>query len=113
MYEKRKSKRIPINLELQITSLFKQDNKVIDNINEGIEVHNLSKTGMGFKCKQQLPLDYYFDAKIELSKDKFFYGVLKIVRHDALEDGYFIGCEFVGLAEIMSKAVDEYSEEMV
>ncbi|KAB3530224.1 PilZ domain-containing protein [Alkaliphilus serpentinus] len=112
MSEKRRSKRLPLSLELKITSLFKQDNKSLENINEGIEVENISKAGIGFKCKHQLPLDYYFDAKIQLSEDKYFFSVLKIVRCIEMEIGFFVGCEFVGLADILSKEVDEYGEEL-
>ncbi|SCZ05334.1 PilZ domain-containing protein [Alkaliphilus peptidifermentans] len=112
MLEKRRSERLPLNLELNITSLFKQDNIVIDDINEGIEVVNISKTGIGFKCKKALPIDYYFDAKIELTEKKYFYCVLKIVRIEAVDKVFFVGCEFIGLADILSKSVDEYSEEI-
>ncbi|KAB3536343.1 PilZ domain-containing protein [Alkaliphilus pronyensis] len=112
MLEKRRSERLPLKLELKITSLFKQDNVIIKDINEGIEVVDISRRGIGFKCNQMLPLNYYFDAKIHLTKDKFFYCVIKIIRTKSIENGYFVGCEFVGLADILSKSVDEYREEI-
>lgn len=112
MEERRKSKRLPLKLELKISSLFKQDYELIPDVNESITVKDISKTGIGFTCRQQLPLNYYFDAKIQLSQDKYFYAVIKIIRADKIEDGYSVGCEFVGLADILSMRVDWYGEEL-
>ncbi|MHB1394133.1 MAG: PilZ domain-containing protein [Clostridia bacterium] len=112
MEEKRKHERLPLKLELTISSLFKQDYVLIDGINESIRVMNISKSGIGFTCGHQLPLNYYFDAKIQLTPDKYFYAVLKILRIEKTEDGYSVGCEFVGLADILSMRVDSYGQEL-
>ncbi|PKM93355.1 MAG: PilZ domain-containing protein [Firmicutes bacterium HGW-Firmicutes-1] len=110
MDERRKHKRLPIFLQLEINKLFKQDNEIIENLEEDIEVINISKTGLGFLSKAQFPLEYYFNAKIEFDKTQFFYCVLKIIRKEAIEDTVLYGCEFVGLAEFLSKKVDEYEK---
>jgi len=112
MEERRKFPRFPLKLELMISSLFKQDYEQIPDINESIEIKDISKNGIGFTCKHELPLNYYFDAKIQLSDDKFFCAVLKIVRVDKQEDNYFVGCEFVGLADILSTRIDSYASEL-
>ncbi len=112
MEDRRKHNRLPLKLELTISSLFKQDYELIPNINESIKVNNISKSGIGFICEHELPLDYYFDAKIQLTSDKYFYAVLKIVRMDKIEGGYSVGCEFVGLADILSMRVDMYGDEL-
>lgn len=112
MEERRKNDRLPLKLELTISSLFKQDYELIPNINESIVVMNISKSGIGFICGHELPLNYYFDAKIKLTPDKYFYAVLKIVRMEKEEAGYFVGCEFVGLADILSMRVDLYGDEL-
>ena len=112
MEERRKHKRLPLKLELTISSLFKQDYELIPGINESIKVENISKSGIGFLCDHELPLNYYFDAKIQLTPNKYFYAVLKIIRIDKLAGGYFVGCEFVGLADILSMKVDLYGEEL-
>jgi hypothetical protein len=109
--EKRKNKRLPIKLELTISDLFKQDYLIIPNINESIEVIDISKSGVGFFCKDNLPINYYFDAKIQLP-NKHFLSVIKIIRTDEVENGFRIGCEFVGLGDILSKSVDEYDLEL-
>lgn len=112
MEEKRKFSRLPLKLELTISSLFKQDYELIPGINENIEVKDISKSGIGFTCGQELPLNYYFDAKIQLTGDQFFYAVLKIIRTEKAGNGYFVGCEFVGLADILSMRVDLYEKEL-
>ncbi|HOS68726.1 MAG TPA: PilZ domain-containing protein [Bacillota bacterium] len=113
MVERRRHERFSITLELEISSLFKQDYELIHDVNESIEVRNISKSGIGFFCNHELPLNYYFDAKIQLAPDKYFYAVLKIVRMEKLDDGYFVGCEFVGLADILSMKIDLYGKEQI
>lgn len=110
MNERRRHKRLPIHLELSVDKLFKQDNVVVDNLDAEIEVVNISKTGIGFISKAMLPLDYYFNAKIEFDEKRFFYCVLKIIRREdnQEDDKSFYGCEFVGLADFLSQKVDEY-----
>ena len=110
MEERRKHKRLPIDLELEISKLFRQGYQVIDNLNEGIEVVNISKTGIGFISKAELPLDYYFNSKIQFTESEYFYCVIKIIRKEKHGDDNFYGCEFVGLAEFLAKKVDNYED---
>ena len=51
MIEMRREKRWPIELQLEISSLFKQDNVKVENINAPIEVFDVSKAGIGFRPK--------------------------------------------------------------
>lgn len=112
MKERRKYERLPLKLELTISSLFKQDNKMIPEISESIKVMNISRAGIGFTCAHELPLNYYFDSKIQLTADKYFYAVLKIIRMEKQGDNYFLGCEFVGLADILGMKIDLYGAEL-
>ncbi|GMQ57560.1 hypothetical protein AN1V17_19550 [Vallitalea sediminicola] len=110
MEERRKYKRLPIKLELEINSLFKQNNDIIKLDNKTIEVIDISKNGIGILCRDELPLNYYFNAKIEFDPQRYFYCVLKIIRSNRSGDKYSLGCEFVGLAEFLADKVDEYEE---
>lgn len=110
--EKRKNQRLPIKLELNISELFKQDYNTIVGINESIEVIDISKSGLGFCSNLDIPINYYFDAKIQLPH-KNFYTVVKIIRSTKIENEFRIGCEFIGLGDILSKSVDEYAKELV
>lgn len=113
MREKRKNHRLPIHLKLGINRLFRQNDEEIILGDEQIQVVDISKTGLGFICKDDLPLDYYFNCKIEFENDSFFYGVLKIIRkqRDLKQADFFnYGCEFVGLAEFLASKIDDYQQ---
>ncbi len=109
--ERRKSRRMPIKMELNIESLYKQDEEY-DAHNVAIEFTDISKTGIGFQSHSDLPLGFYFNGQIMIDDEKKFYGVMKIVRK--AEDGqtYHYGCEFVGLADILSGCLDDYEREL-
>lgn len=112
MEEKRKNKRFPVDLNLHISSLFKQDNVKVENIQEPIEVTDVSRTGIGFKSKSILPLNYYFNAKIILGeKPSVLYCVVQIIRTKKEEDNNIYGCEFIGMAPVLSYIFDEFEEE--
>lgn len=110
--ERRRFERFPFEITVMIEFLYKQDNIRLENINEELQVVNLSKSGLGFLCTHELPLDFYFNAKITINKEKFFYSVAKIIRTEETDvEGYYYGCEFIGLADILSSVVDEINEE--
>jgi hypothetical protein len=112
MSEKRRSRRLEVNLNLDISSLFKQDNIRVDNIDAPIEVINISKDGIGFRSKSVLPIDYYFNAKLQLgSADSCLYCVVKIIRQDTEGDFTFMyGAEFVGMPSVLQYIFDEFEE---
>lgn len=114
MNEKRRSKRLPVELVLEISSLFKQDNVQVIEVHAPIEVTNISKTGIGFLTKSVLPLDYYFNAKIVLGdEESALYTVVKIVRSEAVGKKIFsYGCEFIGMAPVLSYIFDEYEAKL-
>lgn len=103
MENKRRCKRVKVTLELNVSSLFDQDNDKI-NIDSPIMVKDVSKFGLGFISKSILPLNYYFNAALKLGSDEStVYCVVKIIRCEALEDDeYSYGCEFVGLAPVLN-----------
>ncbi len=112
MKDKRRSKRFPVNLSLNVSSLFNQDNDKI-NINSPIDVKDVSKLGIGFISKSILPLDYFFNAEIRLGdEESILYCVVKIIRCEALEDDeYSYGCEFIGMAPVLDYIFDELEIE--
>ena len=113
--EKRKFKRVKANLELKVSSLFKQDNVVISDIDQPIKVVNISKGGISFESKSILPLDYYFNASLQLgSEEDVLYSVVKIIRCVPIENSelYSYGCQFVGMAPILDYIFEEYEAEV-
>lgn len=115
MQEKRRSRRLPIQLELVVSKLFKQEASATVEINEPIHVVDVSKLGIGFESANDLPLNYYFNAKLELGgPENSLYCVVKIIRKmPPMEDGtIFYGCEFVGLAPVLGTIFDEYEKSL-
>lgn len=109
MIEMRREKRWPVKLELEITSLFKQDNVKVENLNAPIEVFDVSKAGIGFKSKSVLPLGYYFNARLVLHGDDALNCVVRIIRQQKEEDEFIYGCEIVGTASIMDYVFNDYA----
>lgn len=113
MSEQKRCKRIPIEIKLNISDLFKQDNVKIKNIDAPITVKNISKTGAGFETEAILPIGYYFNAKIELgNQESSLFVVLQIVRAEERGDKMFYGSQFVGRAEILDFIFDDYDEAL-
>ena len=114
MQEKRRSKRLPIDLELVVSKLFRQQE--IDNLDTEAPIHvvDVSKLGIGFVTKNDFPLDYYFNAKLELgSPENSLYCVVRIIRKMEKEDGTTMyGCEFVGMAPILYPIFEAYEAMM-
>ncbi|MCI8626738.1 MAG: PilZ domain-containing protein [Lachnospiraceae bacterium] len=112
--EKRRAKRVPIELKLTVSSLFRQDNDQVGDVDAPIEVMNVSRTGIGFQTESVLPLGYYFNAVLHLldREDARFHCVVKIIREETQTDGKKLyGCEFVGFPSILDYIFEELEEQ--
>ena len=111
--EKRRSKRIPVEMHLSISTLFRQNNVSITDIDSPITVENISKEGIGFTSKSIFPLDYYFNAELKLGGDNSnLYCVIRIMRCEPLDNGEFsYGCQIVGLSPSLDYIFDDYSNK--
>ncbi len=113
MAEKRKYRRLPLILTLDVSSLFNQDEELqIDTAT--FNVFNISKSGIGFTSTSVLPLGYYFNATIQFDgSDDLLKYVVKIIRTEELEAGeHLYGCEFVGLASIYDYLFEQYESHI-
>lgn len=113
--EKRRFKRMKADLTLNVSSLFNQDNMEIKNLDSPIKVINISEGGIAFESKSMLPINFYFNAALNLgSETDTLYSVVKIIRSRPIEgtDNYLYGCEFVGMAPILGYIFDEYEAEI-
>jgi c-di-GMP-binding flagellar brake protein YcgR len=113
MKDRRRYKRLPIELHLEVDEVFKQDYIVIQNLNASVSVFDISKSGMGFISEASLPLGFYFRGRINLGDGDFFFVVIQVVRaHIAENDTKVYGAEFVGLAPFLADKVDHYERRM-
>ncbi len=115
MQEKRRDKRISVVLNLEISSLFKQDNVKVEMVNTPITVIDISRSGIGFQSESNLPIGYYFNACIQIGKeDAKLYCVVKIIRSVKMDDKTTIyGCEFVGMAPVLSYIFDSFENATI
>lgn len=121
MEEKRRAKRLPLKLYLDVSALFKQDNVKISDMHAPIEVIDISKVGIGFITTGILPIGYYFNARLELDSPDPVLGteasclncVVKIVRSQVYkENKYKYGCEFVGMPLVLDYVFENYQEKI-
>lgn len=112
--DRRRYKRLPVELSLEVNEVFKQDNIIINNISAKISVFDISKNGIGFLSKADLPVGYYFRGRINLGDGDFFLVVIQIIRASSgLEDEQKVyGAEFVGLAPFLADKVDKYEKKL-
>ena len=106
--ENRRSKRIPVGMHLEVSSVFKQNNVHVSNINAPIEVTDISKYGIGFVTKNILPIGFYFDSRLNFEDGRDSINcVVRIVRRKQREDGLTVyGCEFVGMSPVFDYIFD-------
>ncbi len=79
--ENRRSKRIPVGMHLEVSSVFKQNNVYVSNINAPIEVVDISKYGIGFVSASVLPIGFYFDSRLKFEDERDCINcVVRIVR---------------------------------
>lgn len=109
IYDRRKYKRLPFELHLEVDELFKQDYLVVKDFNASVTVFDISRSGIGFLSEASLPLGYYFRGRMDLGEKDFFYVVIRIVRIHVTESQRKVyGAEFVGLAPFLADKVDKY-----
>ncbi len=112
MDERRKQKRLPVTMSLEILYLYKQDHELIANLHAPIEVVNISLNGIGFRTKSSLPMGYYFNANINLGGEDTLHSVVRIIRSQPDEDSTYYGCEFVGVASVLSYILEDYDHKL-
>lgn len=111
--ERRRFRRLPIELRLDISHMFQQSFETLKQVDAEIFVFDISKAGIGFISEAELPINYYFNSKIKLDHENFFYAVLKIVcRRDTGSKEYVYGAEFVGLAPFLASKIDCYEKSL-
>lgn len=111
--DRRRYKRLPIELHLEVDEVFKQDHIIVKNLNASVSVFDISKSGIGFISEASLPLGFYFRGRINLGDGDFFYVVIQIVRaHISENSNKIYGAEFVGLAPFLADKVDKYEKKL-
>lgn len=93
--DERRARRI----DLQSTIVVKRIDKGMDE-EVVIDIHDLSKTGVGFTCDKELELDAVYESSITIWTKEVIHTLLRIVRKTDEGEGCLYGAEFMGLSDI-------------
>ncbi len=107
MEEKRRSKRLDLDVSIQLERL---DEGGITTLKfTHVNVTDISKSGIGFTTKTQLPIGSYFDTKVQIWTKEVVDAVIEIVRVETVEDGlYKYGAVFIGMTDTDALKIDIY-----
>lgn len=101
MPERRKSKRMDIDVRIKLNELESgiMPKDTARNQEElEVEVVNISKDGLAFRCNEELVLHTFYDADIVLWTKESFQVVMEIIRVEKSEgESPLYGCRFVGI----------------
>lgn len=104
--EKRRHKRLDLNVSVQLERL---DNDGITTLKYvTVDVVNLSKSGIGFNCKQPLEVGSFYDCKLTIWTKEVIDAVLEIVRCDKQPDTINYGATFVGMTDTDALKIEIY-----
>ena len=106
--EKRKSKRIGINVKIKLQKV--SNNLIAFGLKEfEVNVVNISKDGMAFRTKERLALNSFYDTQVVLWTKESFDTVIEIVRMENFgEEETLYGCRFVGISAADQFKIDVY-----
>ena len=113
--EKRFDKRLPIEMGLSISNLYKDGIDAIVDLESNIEITDISSKGIGFVSQCVLPIGYYFIADIEISYElPQIITDVRIVRSSAIDmDHYHYGAEFVSVSPSVKKLLEQYEQKYI
>ena len=103
MVERRKSKRTILKSKLLAKRL---DSDVNEEI--GVDVMNVSKTGIGFSCDEILEMGAVYEAYLTIWTKEVIHAFVEIVRIEKDEDAFKYGGIFIGMPEMDAARIEIY-----
>ena len=103
MVERRKSKRTILKSKLLAKRL---DSDVNEEI--GVDVMNVSKTGIGFNCDEILEMGAVYEAYLTIWTKEVLHAFFEIVRIVKKEDCFEYGAIFIGMPEMEANRIEVY-----
>lgn len=106
MEEKRKHKRLELDVNVQLERLDEDDVTTLKYVH--VDVTDISRSGLGFRCAKELEIGSYYDTKIQIWTKEVVNVVVEIVRRIENADGYQYGAVFVGMTDTDALKIDIY-----
>lgn len=110
MEDRRRSPRLPVDMQLSISDLYAQNKISIQNLDSPIEVIDISVLGIGFISECVLPINYFFNAHLELGTQGLsILSLVKIIRCEAIDRNHYrYGCQFSDLTDDIKSAIEQF-----
>jgi len=105
MNEKRKNNRLELTSQIVIKRL---DGKETGDIKLAIEVMDVSKSGVGFKCTEPLQIGSVYEAYLTIWTKEIIHAFIEIVRIEKINDIFLYGGIFVGMPELDAQRIGIY-----
>lgn len=103
MEDRRKSKRSELNSKLVLKRLDQNSEEV------GINILDVSKTGIGFECDQALAIGSVYESYLTIWTKEVIHAFLEIRRIEKVDDTtYNYGAMFIGMPEMDSARIEVY-----
>lgn len=97
MDEKRKDRRIELVSKLVIKRLDSNGKDITDEAL--IDVIDVSKSGIGFKCRTRLEIAGVYEALLQIWTKEVIHSFIEIVRIVKEEDHFLYGGIFIGMPD--------------
>ena len=107
MEERRKSKRTELTSKLLVKRLDAGGQHEV-----GVDIMNVSKTGIGFYCDELLDMGAVYEAYLTIWTKEVIHAFIEIVRIEKDVDTYEYGGLFIGMPEIDLQRIDVYNTVM-
>lgn len=104
MNERRKNKRLELESKLLIKSLNAEENPH----EVGIDIIDVSKTGIGFTCDKPLTIGTVYEAYLTIWTKEMIHAFLEIIRIEKNADDYTYGAIFIGMPEMDASRISLY-----
>ena len=103
MEERRKNRRMELESRIEIKRLDTNENE-----EAAISINDVSKTGVGFDCKEALTIGAVYEAYMTIWTKEVIHAFIEIVRIEKKEDTFEYGGIFVGMPEMDAQRIEVY-----
>lgn len=104
MEERRRSKRTELRSKVLVKRLDSSNQEEI-----GVEVKNVSRTGIGFYCDEILDMGAVYEAYLTIWTKEVIHAFIEIVRIEKEVDTYEYGGLFIGMPEFDLQRIDVFN----
>ena len=104
MEERRRCQRRELKSKLLVKRLDTNGNQEV-----GVDVKNVSKTGIGFYCDEVLNIGAVYEAFLTIWTKEVIHAFIEIVRIEKEDNTFEYGGLFIGMPEMDLQRIDVYN----